>query len=215
MKKFAVVLAGCGVYDGAEIHEAVLTLLAIKKQGADYSIFAPDIPQHHVINHTTGEEMSESRNVLIEAARIGRGNIQDLNTYDANNFDAIIFPGGFGVAKNLSDFAFSVADCDINDDVAEAIQKTVNLGKPVGALCISPTLIAKVLGDVKITIGQDAGTIERLEKLGATHIKTDHGEVVIDDKYKIFTTPCYMIDADIIHIEEGVSNLVTKMLDSM
>jgi len=212
MKKFAVVLAGCGVYDGAEIHEAVLTLLAIKKQGADYIIFAPDIPQHHVINHTNGKEMSENRNVLVESARIARGNIQDLKTYNAEDFDALIFPGGFGVAKNLCDFAFKGADCNINENVADAIRKTVKLGKPVGALCISPALIAKVLGDVELTIGQDAGTIEQLEKLGAKHINTDHGEVVMDEKYKIFTTPCYMLDADVVHIEEGASNIVRKML---
>jgi len=215
MKKFAVVLAGCGVYDGAEIHEAVLTMLAIKKQGADYTIFAPDIQQHHVVNHTSGEEMPETRNVLVEAARIARGNIQDLKTYNPDDFDAIIFPGGFGVAKNLCDFAFKGADCDINDDVAEAIQKTVNASKPVGALCISPALLAKVLGDVELTIGQEPGTIEQLHKLGAKHTNTSHGEVVIDTKYKIFTTPCYMLDAEITHIEEGAANIVGKMLEVM
>ncbi|MCD4680986.1 MAG: hypothetical protein K8S00_11425, partial [Bacteroidales bacterium] len=120
--------------------------------------------------------------------------------------------GGFGVAKNLCDFAFKGADCDINENVADAIRKTVKLGKPVGALCISPALIAKVLGDVELTIGQDAGTIEQLEKLGAKHINTGHGDVVMDEKYKIFTTPCYMLDADVIHIEEGASNIVRKML---
>jgi enhancing lycopene biosynthesis protein 2 len=215
MKKFAVVLAGCGVYDGAEIHEAVLTLLAIKKQGADYVIFAPDIPQHHVINHTTGEEMPEKRNVLTESARIARGNIQNLNSYLAEDFDGLIFPGGFGVAKNLCDFAFKGAACDINDSVAEAIQKTVDIGKPIGALCISPALIAKVLGDVNLTVGQDKGTIEQLEKLGAMHTNTNHGEVVKDNQYEIFTTPCYMLDAEITDIEEGASNIVKQMLEVM
>lgn len=215
MKKFAVVLSGCGVYDGAEIHEAVLTLLAIKKQGADYTIFAPDIPQHHVINHTSGDEMPEKRNVLIESARIARGNIQELKNYNPSDFDAIIFPGGFGVAKNLCDFALKGADCSINEDVANVIQKTIDHDKPVGALCISPALIAKVIGDAELTVGQDAGTIEQLEKLGARHKNTGHGEVVVDEKYKIFTTPCYMLDADITDIDEGASNIVKEMLKVM
>ena len=215
MKKFAVILSGCGVYDGAEIHEAVLTMFAIKKQGADYVIFAPDIQQHHVINHASGEEMPEKRNVLIESARIARGNIHDLKTYKAEDFDALIFPGGFGVAKNLCDFAFKGADCSINDSVAEVIQQTVKSGKPVGALCISPALIAKVLGNVELTVGQDEGTIQQLEKLGAKHKNTGHGEVVIDQKFKIFTTPCYMLDAEITDIEEGASNIVNQMLKVM
>jgi enhancing lycopene biosynthesis protein 2 len=215
MKKFAVVLAGCGVYDGAEIHEAVLTMLAIKKHGAEYTIFAPDIPQHHVINHTSGEEMQENRNVLIESARIARGNIHNLNSYMAEDFDALIFPGGFGVAKNLCDFAFKGADCNVNDIVAEAIQKTADMGKPIGALCISPALIAKVLGGVELTVGQDEGTIEQLQKLGARHTNTGHGEVIVDEKHKIFTTPCYMLDAEITDIETGTLNVVKKMLEVM
>ncbi len=145
MKKFAVVLSGCGVFDGAEIHEATLTMLAIMKQGAQYEIFAPDIPQHHVINHINGEEMDEVRNVLIESARIARGKIKDLRQYDPNNFDALIFPGGFGAAKNLCDFAFSGADCIINPDVERAILKTAGKNKPIGALCISPVIFAKII----------------------------------------------------------------------
>jgi len=215
MKKFAVVLSGCGVFDGAEIHEATLTMLAIKKQGAQYEIFAPDISQHHVINHITGEEMDEIRNVLTESARIARGQIKDLKLYDPNNFDALIFPGGFGAAKNLCDFAFNGADCTVNSDVEKAILKTAGKNKPIGALCISPVIFAKIFGDVEVTIGQDAGTAEAVEKLGATHVKTNHGEVIIDEKNNLYTTPCYMLDANILEIAKGASNIVKAMLDSM
>ena len=213
MKKIAVILAGNGVFDGAEIHEATLTLLSIAKNGAEYQCFAPDINQAHVINHITGEEMSETRNVLIEAARIARGNIKSLTEYNVGDFDAIIFPGGFGVAKNLCTFAFDGADCSVNPEVETVIRNTVVAEKPIGALCISPALIAKVLGDVEVTIGQDEGTAEAIETLGATHIKTTHGEIVIDKKYKIITTPCYMLDATITQIAEGAENAVKKLLE--
>lgn len=215
MKKFAVVLSGCGVFDGAEIHEATLTMLAIKKQGAEYEIFAPDIPQHHVVNHITGEEMKEIRNVLVESARIARGNIKDLKEYNPSDFDALIFPGGFGAAKNLCDFAFKGPDCTINDDVVNAIQKTAEQHKPIGALCISPVIMAKIFGDVEVTIGQDAGTAEAIEKMGATHKQTDHGEVIADEKNLVFTTPCYMLDADILQIAKGASNIVKAMMGRM
>ena len=215
MKKFAVVLSGCGVFDGAEIHEATLTMLAIKKQGAEYEIFAPDIPQHHVVNHITGEEMKEIRNALVESARIARGNIKDLKEYNPSDFDALIFPGGFGAAKNLCDFAFKGPDCTINDDVVNAIQKTAEQHKPIGALCISPVIMAKIFGDVEVTIGQDAGTAEAIEKMGATHKQTDHGEVIADEKNLVFTTPCYMLDADILQIAKGASNIVKAMMGRM
>jgi enhancing lycopene biosynthesis protein 2 len=215
MKKFAVILAGCGVYDGAEIHEATLTMLAIMKHGATYEVFAPDVNQHHVINHLTGEEMKEKRNVLIESARIARGHIKDLKTYDPNNYDALIIPGGFGVAKNLCDFAFKGADCTINPDVEKAILKTSGKNKPIGALCISPVILAKIFGDVEVTIGQDQGTSEAIEMMGSTHVKTTHGEVIIDEKNNLFTTPCYMLDANIVQIAEGAENIVKAMMEWM
>lgn len=213
MKNIAVVLAGNGVFDGAEIHEATLTLLAIAQKGASYQCFAPDINQAHVINHITGEEMPETRNVLIEAARIARGNIKALSEYNADDYDAIILPGGFGAAKNLCTFAFDGPDCKVNNDVEKAIRSTVVAEKPVGALCISPALIAKVLGDVQVTIGQDKGTADAIETLGATHVNTSHGEIVVDEKYKVVTTPCYMLDATIDQIAEGANNVVAKMLE--
>ncbi|MBN3035762.1 MAG: isoprenoid biosynthesis glyoxalase ElbB [Bacteroidales bacterium] len=215
MRKFAVVLSGCGVFDGAEIHEATLTLWAIKKHGADYQVFAPDIPQHHVINHLTGQEMPETRNVLVESARIARGNIRDLKEFNPGEFDALIFPGGFGAAKNLCDFAFRGEACDVNKDVEQTIRKMASLGKPIGALCISPVILARVLGNVEVTIGQDTGTAAAVEKMGARHKKTGHGDVVTDLQRKVFTTPCYMLDADILQIAEGADHVVAEMMKHM
>ncbi len=212
MKKIAVVLSGCGVYDGAEIHESTLTMLAIAQQGAEYQCFAPDMDQAHVVNHLTGEEMAEKRNVLVEAARIARGDIKPLSEYNPAEYDAIVFPGGFGAAKNLCTFAFDGPDCSVNSDVETAIRSTVKAEKPVGALCISPAVIAKVLGDVNVTIGQDKETAAAIEKLGATHITTTHGEIVVDEKYKLVTTPCYMLDATISQIADGANNIVAKIL---
>ncbi len=213
MKKIAVVLAGNGVFDGSEIHEATLTLLAIDQKGAEYQCFAPDVNQAHVVNHITGEEMAETRNVLIEAARIARGNIKALSEYNAANYDAIVFPGGFGAAKNLCTFAFDGPECKVNRDVENAIRNTVVAEKPVGALCISPALIAKVLGDVRVTIGQDQETADSIETLGATHVKTSHGEIVYDEKYKVITTPCYMLEASISQIATGANNVIGKILE--
>lgn len=213
MKNIAVILAGNGVFDGAEIQEATLTMLAIKQNGAEYQCFAPNINQAHVINHITGEEMQETRNVLVEAARIARGNIKSLSDYKATDFDALVFPGGFGAAKNLCTFAFDGADCKVNTEVETAIRSTVVAEKPIGALCISPALIAKILGDVEVTIGDDAGTAEAIEIMGATHVKTTHGEVVVDEKYKIVTTPCYMLETTIDQIAIGANNAIKKVLE--
>ena len=188
MKKFAVILSGCGVFDGAEIHEATLSMYAIKKQGADYDVFAPDIMQHHVVNHITGEEMPEARNVLVESARIARGKIQPLSKFNPAGYDALLFPGGFGAAKNLSTFAFDGPDCKVNTDVEKAVKVMYEASKPIGALCIAPVLLAKILGKGNLTIGQDKGTAGAVEKLGAKHKSTVHGEVVFDKENKLFTT---------------------------
>jgi len=213
MKKIAVVLAGNGVYDGSEIHETTLTLLTIARKGAKYQCFAPNVDQAHVVNHLTGEEMPEKRNVLVEAARIARGDIKPLSEYKAGDFDAIVFPGGFGAAKNLCTFAFDGAECTVNVDVEKAVRETVTAEKPIGALCISPVIIAKILSDVNVTIGQDETTIEAIEMLGGTHKKTTHGEIVVDEKYKLVTTPCYMLDASIDQIAEGAEKAVGKILE--
>ena len=215
MKKFAVVLSGSGVYDGAEIHEATLSMYAIAKQGAAYDVFAPDVEQHHVINHLNGEEMDEKRNVLVESARIARGNIKPLDQFNPSEYDALLFPGGFGAAKNLSGFAFDGPDCKIQPDVEKAIKGMHAAGKPIAALCIAPVLLAKVLGEVKVTIGQDKGTAEAIQAMGAKHDNTDHGEVLIDAENNLFTTPCYMLDANIVQIADGAENVVRAVLKSL
>ncbi len=206
-KRFAVILAGSGVYDGSEIHEATLSMYAIAKNGGEYQLFAPNIDQHHVINHLTGEEMPEKRNVLIESARIARGNVTDLN-----EFDAILFPGGFGVAKNLCSFAFNGPDCQVNPDVENALKEMHSAKKPIGALCIAPALIAKILGSVEVTIGQDADTAEAITQMGAIHVNTNHGEIIFDKENKLVTTPCYMLDATIAQIGEGAENVVKTIM---
>lgn len=215
MKRFAVILAGCGVFDGAEIHEATMSMYAIMKYGAEYEVFAPDIKQHHVINHITGEEMDENRNVLIESARISRGKISPMSAFNAENFDALLIPGGFGAAKNLSDFAFKGDEASVHLEVKEAIQEMHRLKKPIGALCISPVLIAATLDNIDLTIGQDEGTAKAIEALGSHHISTNHGEVVHDKGDNVFTTPCYMLDANILEIAAGAENIVKAMLESL
>ncbi|MFW6224211.1 MAG: isoprenoid biosynthesis glyoxalase ElbB [Bacteroidota bacterium] len=213
MKKFAIILSGSGVYDGAEIHESTMTMLAIKRQGADYDVFAPDIEQHHVINHYTGDVTGEKRNVLVEAARIARGNITPLSRFDASVYDALILPGGFGAAKNLSSFAFHGTACTVNSDTEKAIRDMHASGKPIAALCIAPVVVAAVLEKGTYTIGQDKDTADAIEKFGGSHETTNHGEVIIDKENKIFTTPCYMLDASITQIADGAENIVKAILE--
>jgi enhancing lycopene biosynthesis protein 2 len=212
-KNIAVVLSGCGVYDGAEIHESVFTMLAIARNGASYQIFAPNIEQYHVINHLTGQPVNEKRNVLVESARIARGDIKPLSEYNPPDIDALMFPGGFGVAKNFSTFAFDGSACTVNEEVESVIKDTYEAGKPMGALCISPVVIAKVLEGAEVTIGSDAGTVQALTEMGAKHRFTTHGEVVVDNRYKVATTPCYMLDATIDQIATGAENVVKVVLE--
>ncbi len=211
-KKFAVILSGCGVFDGSEIHEATLTLLAISKLNAEYTIFAPDMEQYHVINHLTGEVMNEKRNVLVESARIARGKIKPLSNYKASEFDALIIPGGYGAAKNLSTFAFEGENMKVHPDVEKAILDTAKQSKPIGALCISPMILAKVFGNITLTIGKDTETAKILEKLGAKHVTTSHAEIAIDMENKIVTTPCYMLESSIAQVYDGIENAVRAML---
>lgn len=209
---FAVVLSGCGVNDGSEIHEATLVMYAIKKMGADYDVFAPDMPLHHVINHQTGQVETGSRDVISESARIARGKVRPLNEYKASAYSGIVFPGGYGVAKNLSTYAFDGADCKILPEVEKAIKETAKLQKPIGAMCISPVLIAKVLGNVTLTVGSDPESAGNVEKMGAKHILTTEAQVVVDPINKIVSTPCYMLDSTIDQIGDSAMNLVREMI---
>jgi enhancing lycopene biosynthesis protein 2 len=215
MKNIAIVLAGSGVYDGAEIHEATMTMLAIHQAGATYQCFAPDIDQMHVINHFTGKEMNESRNVLVEAARIARGNIKSLDELEMKDYDALIFPGGFGAAKNLCSFAKDGPDCEVDNEVERVIKEAHGAKKPIGALCISPVIITRVLNNVKVTIGSDLETVKAIEKMGGMHENTSHGEVIVDEENHIFTTPCYMLDANISQIYDGASAVVKKIMNAL
>jgi enhancing lycopene biosynthesis protein 2 len=211
--KIAVVLAGCGVFDGAEIHEAVMTLYAIDRTGSTYQIFAPNVKQHHVINHITGEAMNEARNVLTEAARIARGKIKALTEYRVADFDGLIFPGGFGVAKNLCTYAFDGPECNVDRVVEEAIRDTHKAGKPIGALCISPVLITRVLGDVTVTIGNDPSTAKDIAAMGGRHEAKKHGEVSVDKKNRIVTAPAYMLNANITDIARDAEEVIKAIME--
>jgi enhancing lycopene biosynthesis protein 2 len=214
-KRFAVVLSGCGHQDGAEIHEATMTLWAIHKSGHEYVCFAPDTNQHHVLNHMTGAEMAETRNVLIESARIARGNIMDIRAFNPAEYGGLVFPGGVGAAKNLCSFAMEGSDCTVNPDIEKAIHETHQTGKPIGALCIAPVLLAKVLDDVTLTIGQDDATAAAVTKMGAQHEKTFEADIIVDHKNKVVTTPCYMLQARVDQIGDSAEKVITTMLEMM
>lgn len=215
-KRIGVILSGCGVYDGSEIHEAVITLLAIDRAGAEAVCMAPDIPQMHVINHLVGEPAAgETRNVLVESARIARGNIKNLAEVTAADFDALILPGGFGAAKNLCDFAVNGPDCTVNPDVARVIKETVAAKKPLAAVCIAPALLAKVLGPINspaLTIGTDQGTAAALIKMGAKHVSCPVKETVIDQENRIVSTPAYMLAGRISEAADGIEKTVQTLI---
>ncbi len=215
MKKFAVILCGCGSLDGSEIHESVMTLLAIDRNECEYSIFAPDDIQYHVVNHCTKQATDEKRNMMVEAARIARGDIRPIEECHAEDFDALVFPGGNGAAKNLFTYAFDGLECKVREDVAQLIRTFHQQHKPIGALCIAPVMIAKVLGDVTVTVGNDEGTIENVLSFGSKHINTQQTEVIADKQNMVFTTPCYMLPARISDIADCAQNLIDAILENM
>ena len=213
--RIGVLLSGCGFLDGAEIHESVLTLLALDKAGATAVCLAPDSAQHHVVNHLTGKEVSgEQRNVLVEAARIARGNIHNLKEIEALALDGLILPGGYGAAKNLSSFAFEGVQCHVHPDVETALQSFHKAGKPLGFLCISPVLAAKVFGieHIELTIGNDADTASALEAMGARHTICTVQQAHVHREKKIVSTPAYMMHASLSEIAEGIEELVNALL---
>jgi len=217
-KKVGVVLSGCGVYDGAEIHESVITMLALDRRGAEMVLCAPDISQLHVVNHLTGAvEEGASRNVLVEAARIARGVIRDVAQVSAGELDALILPGGFGAAKNLCDFAVKGADCSVNPEVARLLREMVAARKPVAAVCIAPVVLSKVLGadqlPHQLTIGTDTGTAAALASMGSQHINCPVSDFVVDRANKIVSTPAYMLAGGIAEAAEGIEKSVKALLE--
>lgn len=214
MAKVAVVLAGCGVYDGSEIHEAVLTLLALDQQGVTYQCLAPNIAQRHVVNHATGDEAAgETRNVLVEAARIARGNVQDIANARAEDYDAMIVPGGFGAAKNLCSFAVDGSAMTVQPDFLRFAQAMHLAGKPIGLICIAPAMAAKIFGPgVECTIGSDVETAAAITAMGAKHVSCPVDKVVVDRGNKLVTTPAYMLAKSVGQAALGISECVKQVL---
>jgi enhancing lycopene biosynthesis protein 2 len=210
-------LSGCGVYDGSEIHEAVLTLLAIEQAGAKYRCFAPNINQHHVINHLTGEVMAkEQRNVLVESARIARGDVEDLTEFYIDEFDALIVPGGFGAAKNLSDFAINAEAFKVNEQVMTVCQAFAKANKPAGYMCIAPVMIPLIYGEnAQATIGHDVSIAKALIDVGLAHRDCAVDDVVVDTSRKLVSTPAYMLATTLTEAASGINKLVAKVLKMM
>lgn len=216
-KKVAVCLSGCGFLDGAEIHESVLTLLALDQAGAQAICCAPNIPQVTVIDHVTKKPAAgEKRNVLTESARIARCNIKDIATVKVAEIDALIFPGGLGAAKNLCDFADKGAECSVNPAVEKLAVDCMAGGKPIGAICIAPAMLARIVGkkgvSAKITIGNDSGTAAAINKMGAQHCDCPVTGFILDEQHKIVTTPAYMLGEGPADVFEGIRKLVDAVL---
>lgn len=223
--KIGVLLSGCGVYDGVEIQEAILTLLAIEELGAETVCISIDEDQHHVVNHLTGDEMPEKRNMLVEAARIARGKIHEISTITPNDIDALVIPGGFGSAKNFTKWAFEGPNGEINPKVKLLLVNLINVGKPVAALCVSPVVIAKALEGSKIksemTIGcnitpspYDINSFsEGLEATGVTTSMKTIREIQIDAKNKIISAPCYMMDASLLEVRENIQQAIKALVE--
>lgn len=214
MAKVGVVLSGCGVYDGAEIHEATLTLLFLDQEGAEIICMAPNVDQMDVVNHIKGEAVGEKRNVLVESARIARGAIKDMKDVKAGDLDALVFPGGFGAAKNLCNFAVKGTDCTVNPEVARLIKEMHSAKKPIGFACIAPVIAAKVLGSFgpRVTIGNDKGTAEAIEKMGGKHVDSPVDGAVVCRQNKIVSTPAYMLGPTISKVSLGMEKFVNEVL---
>jgi enhancing lycopene biosynthesis protein 2 len=213
-KRVGVLLSGCGVFDGSEIHESVLTLLALDRRGAEILCMAPDMEQAHVINHLTNQEMPEKRNVLVESARIARGEIRDIRSVKGGEIDALIIPGGFGAAKNLSDFAMKGPDATVLPEVRRLIRELVASGKPVGAICIAPATLTKALEDLspEVTIGTDTATASAIQAMGGAHHTCSVDMIHVDEKNRLVSTPAYMLGPGIKEVAEGIEKLINEVL---
>ena len=214
-KNIGVLLSGCGVFDGTEIHEAVLTLLFLDRAGARIVCLAPDKPQHHVIDHLSQQESDSRRNVLVESARIARGEIRSLKTVAVSDLDALIIPGGFGAAKNLSDFAFKGPEAEVDPDVVRLIRDMATARKPIGAICIAPAVLAQALADRRpvVTIGNDVGTARAIEAMGGVHQERAVDEVCVDEANRLVTAPAYMLGPGIKEVARGIEKLVAKVME--
>ena len=213
MKKIAVILSGCGVFDGSEIHEAVLILLALDNNGAQSQCLAPNIEQNRVVNHLTQQMTDEKRNVLVESARIARGEIQDIAKVKAADFDAAIFVGGFGAATNLSDFAARGAECQVEANTLKFAKALYAAEKPMGFVCISPVLAAKICdAGVVLTAGEDTAVAEKLEQMGAVVEPCSADSIIVDSEHKIVSTPAYMVGTGPAEIYQGIEQLVRHIL---
>lgn len=224
MKRIGIILHGCGVYDGTEIQEATMAMLAIREAGAEYRCFAPDRPQHHVIDHTTGEEMPESRNIRVESARISRGQIEDIRELNPDELNGILIPGGFGAAKNLSTWAFDGPEGSVLPEVRDVLLAAVRKGVPIAALCVSPVVLAKAFEGTdihaRLTLGSTAapspydiaGFHAGISQVGAQPAEATVQEIVVDDELKIVTAPCYMMETDILGIRENAKMAVERLL---
>ena len=215
MPKFAVVLSGCGRADGSEIHEAVTALLAIDKEGCTYDCYAPDMEQSAVINHLTSEKTEERRNVLAESARIARGNIKPLSELKVEDYDCILFPGGLGAVTNWCDFARSGINCNVETSVSRVLEEAYRQKKVIGAMCIAPVTISRVLGKygITVTIGKDKTVAEAIEKTGAKHQNTKVEDACIDSKNRVVTTPAYMLANSIKEVATGAESMVKAMIE--
>jgi enhancing lycopene biosynthesis protein 2 len=216
MKKVAVILGGCGTKDGSEINETVTLLLALDQHGVKYQCFAPNRNQYQVINHVTGEVVNEERNMMVEAARIVRGEILPLTEFIADEFDRLAIPVGAGIANNLFTYFIDGMNMTVLPEVREAIVAVNKQNKPIAAMCIAPVLLANVLDDITITLGSsNCGPAKDILKMGAHHQATKNGEVTADLKNKIFTTPCFMLDATLKDIYNGAYNMVEAFVKAL
>lgn len=213
MKKIAVILAGCGRMDGSEIHESVLTLLSIQQAGASYQCFSLDLPQHQVVNHLNNEATTEKRNMLEESARIARGDVLNLEQININDYDALIIPGGNGIAANLFTLAQEGGEYKVNETVADVARKFTAANKPVGFICIAPVMIPAIYDfPVNMTIGTDVDTANLVTKRGAIHHNCNVNEICTDEKYKIVSTPACMLANSIASAYSGISKLCFEVI---
>jgi enhancing lycopene biosynthesis protein 2 len=220
MPAIAIVLAGCGRADGSEITEAVSCLVHLARLGAEYRCFAPDAPQAEVVNHITGKPEGQSRNMMVEAARIARGEIAPLSTLKAADFDAVIFPGGYGAAKNLCTFARDGENCTVDPDVERVVKGFHSAGKPIGMCCIAPVIGARVLGKarggpgVRVTIGEDPGAAAAIGRMGSTNIPKAVTEAFVDEANRLATSPAYMYgDATPWEVFQGIGEMIERTLE--